>query len=132
MIKAISGLYVDRTKILNRIEALGQFPEECTRIPMDSLKRIFEKLNEEIASIEKKVKEFMNKEEYIEQYTRLTSVPGIGERTASSLVSYFNKFERFDSAKTVASYIGLTLFIKESGKSIKSKGIQYQRLVIHI
>jgi transposase len=39
----------------------------------------------------------IEKYEYKEQYKRLTSIPGIGERTAASLIAYFNEFETFKS-----------------------------------
>jgi len=55
------------------------------------------KIDKEIKSIEKEIMKIIEKYEYKEQYKRLTSIPGIGERTAASLIAYFNEFETFKS-----------------------------------
>ena len=97
MVKAIEDLFKDRTRTTNRIEALKQYPEEYNKIPLKSLKKMVRKIDKEIKSIEKEIMKIIEKYEYKEQYKRLTSIPGIGERTAASLIAYFNEFETFKS-----------------------------------
>jgi transposase len=128
MVKAIEDLFKDRTRTTNRIEALKQYPEEYNKIPLKSLKKMVRKIDKEIKSIEKEIMKIIEKYEYKEQYKRLTSIPGIGERTAASLIAYFNEFETFKSPKEVVSYVGLTPSIDESGESVKKKGYKISKM----
>jgi hypothetical protein len=41
------------------------------------------------------------------QKNLLLSIPGIGEKTISKLLSYFSSVERFDNAKKMASFCGI-------------------------
>lgn len=52
----------------------------------------------------------------------ITSIPGIGIKTAVALLVATNGFSTFKSAKQVASYIGICPRIYQSGSSIKGKG----------
>lgn len=72
-------------------------------------------------NIQNRIDSILNNQKQRELYGRLTSIPGIGKRTASSLIAYLGSFPSFESSKAVASHIGLTPSIKESGKSAKNK-----------
>lgn len=128
MVKAIEDLFKDRTRATNRMEALKQYPKEYNKIPLKSLKKMVRKIDKEIKSIEKEIMKIIEEHGYKEQYKRLTSIPGVGERTAISLIAYFNEFETFESPKEVVSYVGLTPSIDESGSSVKKKGYKISKM----
>lgn len=60
-------------------------------------------------------------EEFKEGITLLKSIPGIGQKTAISLLVFTDGFERFESSKELCSYAGITPIIRESGSSIKGR-----------
>ena len=59
---------------------------------------------------------------YQREYQLLTSIPGVGMKTAIALLVSTGAFSSFDSYKQVASYIGICPRIYQSGSSIKGKG----------
>lgn len=129
LIKTLEGLKRTRTRILNEIEALEQYPDPYAHDAVESLKRVLIELEKEIKEIEKKIDNVIkNKEAYKEIFIRLTGIPGIGKRTASAIIAYFGTFDSFDHAKEVSSYIGLTPSIKESGKSVKKSSYNISKM----
>jgi transposase len=52
----------------------------------------------------------------------VTSIPGIGRKTALLMLMLTDGFKKFDNAKQVAAYFGLSPRIFESGSSVKGKG----------
>ena len=60
-------------------------------------------------------------EEHQKELSLLTSIPSIGSKTALALIVFTDGFQRFDSAKELCSYAGITPIIRESGSSIKGK-----------
>ena len=128
LIKTLEGLMRTKTRVLNEIEALNQYPEGYAEEVIESLNRLLEELEKEIKNIQDKIDKIVNREENKDLYGRLTSIPGVGKRTASAIIAYFGEFSTFDNFKTVASYIGLTPSIKESGKSVKKKGYSISKI----
>lgn len=52
---------------------------------------------------------------------RVISIPGIGKKTAISLITLSNGFKKFDNYKQLSAYVGLSPRIYESGTSIRGK-----------
>lgn len=57
-----------------------------------------------------------------EQKELLLSIPGIGEKTVATILSYFASIERFSSAKKLASFCGVAPREIQSGTSINRYG----------
>lgn len=57
-----------------------------------------------------------------EQKELLLSIPGIGEKTVATVLSYFAAIERFSSAKQLASFCGVAPREIQSGTSINRYG----------
>jgi len=51
----------------------------------------------------------------------LTSIPGIANKTATVLISVTGGFTRFQNAKQLCAYVGMSPRIYQSGSSIKGK-----------
>jgi len=122
MVRTIDQLYTSKNRSSNQIEALNQHDNEYSKESIRALKSINKKIDHEIKKLEKQIQALIMNTEYRETYERVTSIPGIGDRTASALIGYFDTFDSFENAKQVAAYIGLNPGVKQSGKSVKKRG----------
>ncbi len=91
----------------------------------DEIARI---LRETIQGIKKTIDELdgkmleLVKASYHESFDLITSVPGVGPKTAVMLLCLTDGFRRFDDVRKFVSYIGMSPRTYESGSSIKGKG----------
>jgi len=109
-----------KTQNTNRLESLQFQPERQIEI-IDSIKRINGQIDREIKVIEKMIHEVLI-ENNKDAYNHVMSIPGIGKRTASAMIGYFNHFENFETAKQVSSYIGINPSPYSSGSSVRGRG----------
>ena len=107
------------TQIKNKIHGetvLGIPSKEVLR----SLNRQLKSLKREIELLETKLENNV-KAEYQKSLTLLKSIPGIGSKTALMLLVFTDGFNRFESAKELCSYAGITPIIRQSGSSVKGR-----------
>ncbi|MBV7270744.1 transposase [Winogradskyella luteola] len=97
-------------------EALG-IP---SRFVYQSLKRNLRHLSKEISTLESRLLELVKTEQQ-EQLTLLKSIPGLGSKTALFLIVITDGFNKFENAKQLCSYVGITPTIRESGSSIRGR-----------
>ncbi|CAL65049.1 IS110 family transposase [Christiangramia forsetii] len=64
----------------------------------------------------------LGKEEYKQTLRSLTSIPGIGDKTAIMLIAITADFDKFEHYKQLIAYVGFSPRIYQSGTSIKGKG----------
>jgi len=87
--------------------------EEVLGIPSKyvyrSLKRDLKHLDKEVKGIEARLLELV-KQEQQQQLTLLTSIPGIGIKTALFLVVITDGFTKFEKASQLCSYVGIVSF----------------------
>lgn len=94
---------------------LGTSPQKT----QSSIKRIIKTLEKEIEDLQKNIKEHIDQHpELKEQNELLQTIPGIGQKTSSLLLSEI-EFARFDSAREVAAFVGVTPKMAQSGTSLK-------------
>jgi len=108
-----------RTATKNKIhgEAVLGIP---SKFVYRSLIRNKKQLNKEVATIESKILSLV-KEDQQEQLTLLTSIPGIGQKTALFLIVVTDGFNKFETAAQLCSYVGITPTIRESGSSVRGR-----------
>jgi len=98
--------------------------EEVLGIPSKfvyrSLRRNRKHLDTEIKSIELQLLSLVKKDQQ-QQLTLLTSVPGIGPKTALFLIVVTDGFSKFETASQLCSYVGITPTIRESGSSVRGR-----------
>lgn len=98
--------------------------EEVLGIPSKavyrSLKRNRKHLDKEIAAIEERLLLLVKKDQQ-DQLTLLTSIPGIGMKTALFLIVVTDGFSKFETASQLCSYVGITPTIRESGSSVRGR-----------
>lgn len=85
-----------------------------------SLKRLLKQLEKEMKDLEEKLLKIV-KSTHQDLLTRIKTVPGIGVKTATTLIVLTDGFERFSSAKELCSYSGLTPTIRQSGSSVRGR-----------
>lgn len=83
--------------------------------------RIISFLQSKILKLEKRQEE-MAKEHFASSLKKLTSIPGIGNKTAIMLIVITNNFQKFDHYKKLIAYVGFSPRIYQSGTSVKGKG----------
>jgi transposase len=80
-------------------------------------------LDERIRQVREQIQKHIDDDPGLrEQRELLLSIPGIGEKTVATLLSYFADIHAFSSAKKLASFIGVTPREIQSGTSIKRYG----------
>lgn len=92
---------------------------------------VAQQLNEHIGYLEKAIKETKrlindhidNHPDMRDNRRLLETIPGIGEATIPVILSEFADIKRFKNAKALAAYLGVAPRIRESGSSLRGRGM---------
>ena len=117
--RLLSMLTKQSTMIKNKLHGeavLGNPSNDVLR----SLKRSLKHVQKELKTLEDKLIK-MVKQAYQDVLTRVETIPGIGRKTAITLIVLTDGFERFKSGSELCSYAGLTPIIRQSGTSINGR-----------
>jgi len=118
LITRCDQLEKSKTQENNRLEASANKATSC------SIKRLQKAINNEIKQIKKAITDIVkNNGSLRKQVELLTSIKGIGERTAWSILAYIGDINFFSNSKQIASYAGLTPKIVQSGTSINKSSL---------
>jgi transposase len=119
LFRVLDNFIKHRTATKNKMHG-----EEVLGIPSKftyrSLKRNKKHYDSEIKAIEAKILSLV-KEDQQQQLTLLTSVPGIGQKTALFLIIVSDGFSKFETASQLCSYVGITPTTRESGSSVRGR-----------
>lgn len=97
--------------ILKEIKSLTSIP-----------KRLIKQLNVEIKNLQKEIFEIIKNDENLSKiYKLITSIKGIGPKTAIQVIIYTEGFTKFLNARKFASFCGIAPFQNQSGTSLKGK-----------
>jgi transposase len=119
LIRLIAIYIKQSTALKNKIHG-----EKTLGIPS---KVVYHSLNRSLKSIEKEIKVLeerlteLVKDHQQSQLTLLKSIPGMGVKTAIMLIVMTDGFNRFENAKQLCSYAGITPIIRESGTSVRGR-----------
>jgi Transposase and inactivated derivatives len=120
MISVSQGLIRQRAIILGQKEAFTHTPVEDPLI-----KEVMDEQLNAIASaiekLEKRLKQ-ITLLYYQSCFEAVTSIPGIGPKTAILLISLTDGFSKFDDPRKLASYVGICPRIFNSGSSVRGRG----------
>jgi transposase len=115
------SLIQTRSGYLCRIKD-SQQKSSCDALVMQIEKQLVGVLNNFIKTIERAIAVVVAADKKIKRmYQILTSIPCIGPITAWHLLFITDCFEKFDSSKALAAYIGCAPYPKKSGTSVKYK-----------
>ena len=121
----------DLRALTRRIEALeamlqmerNRLEGASSPVARGSVGRVTAMLEEEIRALREEIGRFIDGDDDMgEQKQLLRSIGGIGDKTATLLVSEI-EFERFDSARSLAAFAGVTPARRHSGTSLCSTQI---------
>jgi len=116
----VTQLYFKQTTaIRNKLHALiskGHIKGKMIR----SLKRQLKQIQKEIKLLETEMESLIKANEP-QLLTRITSIVGIGKKTAMLLIITTNSFKDFESCKQIASYLGLAPNERTSGSSVRGR-----------
>lgn len=119
LFRTLDNYIKHRTATKNKMhgeEVLG-IPSKFT---YQSLRRTKKYYDTEIKKIEAKILSLV-KEEQQEQLTLLTSVPGIGQKTALFLIIVTDGFSKFETASQLCSYVGITPTSRVSDSTVRGR-----------
>lgn len=104
------------TNQLHAIEVTGM-ADPFTR---SLLKKSIADVTKKMQKIEEKMAEIINNQ-HKEMLKNITTIPGIGKKSAVALIVASDGFKRFDNYKKFSSYLGLCPRIYESGSSVRGR-----------
>jgi transposase len=119
LIRLIDTYLKHRTAVKNKLHG-----EKALALPS---KAVYRSLNRSLKCIDKEIKELetrlteLVKAHQQAQITLLKSIPGMGMKTALMLIVMSDGFTRFENAKQLCSYAGITPTIRESGSSVRGR-----------
>ena len=116
----LEGLIKQKRMIANQLESVLVQPVHSQEA-LKALKNLLRVVDNQIDRLEEAILSKVTSI-YQREYQLLTSIPGVGMKTAIALLVSTGAFSSFDSYKQVASYIGICPRIYQSGSSIKGKG----------
>ena len=91
-----------------------------------SIKRIVKTLGHEIDNLRANIKDHINQNPDLKQQdTLLQTIPGIGQKTSHLLLAEI-EFSRYDSARQIAAYAGVTPRKSDSGTSLNHTSLSKQ------
>jgi len=121
----LSNLIKQRTMTKNLLHS-QKLLSDSNKGSIKAIKLVLKTLDKQIKSLEKQIENLI-KEHFNEIYNNILSIKGIGPKTASGIIVYLGDLSNFDSYKQIASYMGITPAIKESGNTLrKYSGITKQ------
>lgn len=107
------------TSLKNKLHALENVGKKRSKVVV-SIRRQLRNLKKECIVLEEALLDLIKSNEP-SLFTRLKTIPGIGDKTALLLIFSTNCFKDFASYKQVSSYLGLAPNERSSGSSVRGK-----------
>lgn len=115
----LEQLNKNRTGFIRQREAFSHNSNESLKIK-ESLNSMIKTIEQEIKGIEKNMESII-KTYHDTMFNHLQSIPGLGRKTSLFLIVLSGGFTKFENSKQLASYIGISPRIFESGTSVKGR-----------
>lgn len=115
----IEQLDKSRTGFIRQLEAFEQSPVISKDVKKGIAKMIYA-AEKQIQQVEQKMEDIIHIH-HQQLFEQVKSVPGVGKKTGMLLVVISGGFTKFENAKQLSSYVGLSPRIFESGTSVKGK-----------
>jgi len=116
----------ERGKRFNEKNTAWQKDKRLSRIEQFQLELEMENrayIEKQISRIGKEVAKMSHQKPWAQDMTYLMQLPGFGVITAMTVLAAIGEIQRFESAKKLASYSGLTGGLDQSGTHLVQKGI---------
>ena len=116
----------ERGKRFNEKTTLWQRDNRLSKVEQFQLELEMENrgyIEKQIRRIGKEVAKMSHQKPWAESMTYLMQLPGFGVITAMTVLAAIGEIQRFESARNLASYSGLTPGLEQSGTKYREKGI---------
>lgn len=116
----------ERGKRFNEKNTLWQKDKCLSKVEQFQLELEMENrvyLEKQMSRIGKEVAKMSHQKPWAESMTYLMQLPGFGVITAMTVLAAIGEIQRFESARHLASYSGLTPGLEQSGTKYREKGI---------
>lgn len=110
-------LHKQSTALKNKLHSL-ESRGHTKGVAVRTLKLQLKRTKAELEKLEAEM-EMLIKEHESELFTHITSIPGIGRKTAMFLIAVTQGFEGFENHRQVVSYLGLAPTERSSGSSVR-------------
>ena len=111
----------DQTAMRNQLHA-AESTKSSPKLVLASLAARIKELDAQLTAVTKGLAELANRHEHIAKHIRnLVTMPGIGEVTATRLVSEYLVLDPTMTSKQIAAWAGLDPRPRESGTSVRGK-----------
>ena len=112
-------LIKQRTMVINSLEALERQPI-VSRLALKSLRQTLKMLDQQVKQIQEELLITLEKA-FAKEIMLLSSIPGIGRKTAGMLLLFAGSFQKIDNYRQLIAKAGLSPREYTSGTSIKGK-----------
>ena len=109
-----------RTMVSNQIEAMNGYTKIAPMVS-STLQRLLRVLDMQIEALDEGMNTIVD-QHYKNEADNLTSIPGIAQKTCVTLIACIGNIERFESAKALVAFSGLSPGVIESGTSVRGHG----------
>lgn len=129
-------LVKQRTALHNQLSTLRKCPYVSATV-VGEIERQLACIESSIKEVEAKLSEVTSRY-YPDEFAAMSSIPGIGKKTAITLLALVKGFEDFETAKQLCSYFGLAPRVYQSGSSVKGKvnickmGMSHIRMLLYM
>lgn len=119
LFKHLTVLKDQKRAFANRLHALDYHPQACPHVVASTQAMIayFEQQIQDTEALLFKDNTDEDNPTQQQMKERILSVVGIGEKSATAIITATNGFANFDNVKQVANFLGVCPDTKESGKS---------------
>lgn len=116
MVRRLDMLIEMKQQEVNRLDVSDE-------VVQDDIRQHIKELEQRIKKIQAQTEDHINGDLDLKRKKELLlSIPGIGEKTMATVLSYFSAIHNFDSAKKLASFCGVAPREYQSGTSINGRG----------
>ena len=116
LVRRLDSLIEMKQQEVNRLDVSNQ-------VVTDDISGHIELLTTRIESLRALIRKHINDDPDLrEQKDLLLTIPGIGEKTVATVLSYFAMIERFDNAKQLAAFCAVAPCQRQSGTSLNRRG----------
>lgn len=131
-LKELKELHTLRAQLVKERKMLLTHEKGKKHLPYNSIKAheiieiVKKNLDNAIGKLESEIIDvIMSKPDLKSNYRLITSIKGVGQVTACSLIIKTGNFKEINTAKKAASYAGVCPFPNESGKMVKKSKISH-------
>lgn len=117
---ALASLQKQERQLKNQLHAFS-YHVEPNPVAIKALEEVLKSVQEAIQSLEKELTPEQDEDEARQTVERITSINGVGLKTAQAFVTLFGNFQHFQTAKGFAKFIGLSPTEFTSGSSVRGR-----------